>query len=149
MNRRLVLAILIALALIGLADSWYLSASAVAGDPLVCDLGAGLDGCNQVAQSPYSKLFGIPLSDYGIMFYAALGLLSVVLLFAPRRPLFTALVWLSVLGALMSIGFLYIQFVLIQALCVYCLISAAITFIAVPLAFKAKKEAPGLPAVVA
>ncbi len=149
MNRRLVLTILIALALIGLADSWYLSTSAVSGDPLVCDLGAGLDGCNQVAQSPYSRIYGVPLADFGIIFYAALGLLSALLLALPRRPLFTALSLLSVLGALMSIGFLYIQFVLIGALCVYCIVSAVITFVVVPLAFKAQKQAPQLPSVVA
>lgn len=145
MNRRLVLCVLVALALVGLADSWYLSMSAVAGDPLLCDLGAGLDGCNQVAQSPYSRIMGIPLADLGIMFYAVLGMLSALLLFVPRRPLLTTLAWLSVLGALMSVAFLYIQFFLIQAVCVYCLLSAAITFVAVPLAFKARQEPAVLP----
>lgn len=141
MHRRAALFALLILALIGLADSWYLSASAVAGDPLVCDFGAGLDGCNLVAQSPYSRIMGVPLADFGIIFYAALGLLSALLLFVERRPLLRALVILSVLGALMSVAFLYIQAVLIQALCVYCLISAAITFLAVPLAFRAARSA--------
>lgn len=145
MKRRLVLSLLVALALIGLADSWYLSASAFVGDPLVCDLGAGLDGCNQVAQSPYSKLWGIPLAEYGMIFYAALLVLSAALLVWPRAPLFRALRLLAVLGALMSVAFLYIQFVLIGALCVYCLASAAITFAVVPLSFKAGKEPSVVP----
>lgn len=146
MKRRVVLPLLIALALIGLADSWYLSMSAFSGDPLVCDLGGGLDGCNVVAQSPYSKLWGVSLSDYGIAFYGALLLVSVLVLQYPRKVFVRTLAVLSILGALMSVGFLYIQFFLIQALCIYCLVSAAITFVAVPLSLRAGKEdAPVVP----
>ena len=70
MNRSLLIGLLMALSLVGIADAVYLSLHVAAGTPLVCDIGAGLDGCNTVANSPYSLFLGIPLAYYGLVFYA-------------------------------------------------------------------------------
>lgn len=136
---------LIALAaVVGMADSWYLYQSAITDTALTCQIGGGLDGCNTVAQSPYSYLFGLPLALYGIGFYLAVFLGALLSLVAPRPLWHKGLVVLGAVGALASTIFVYIQVVLIEALCIYCLISAALTFIilALALALRPKKEIP-------
>lgn len=141
MHRSLLLALVLGLSFLGMADSWYLYQSAVTDTALTCDIGAGLDGCNVVAQSPYSQLFGVPLALYGVAFFALFfGIAAALFLIA--RPLLTrSLFGLSVFGALASVVFVYIQFFLIQALCVYCLLSAAITFALLGLSWKLYKRA--------
>lgn len=126
MNRNFLLALVFALSFFGIADSWYLYQSAMTDTALSCDIGAGLDGCNIVAQSPYSYLFGVPLALYGVGFFALVFALAASLTLFPTRPLYRTLFWLSVFGTGASIVFLYIQFALIKALCIYCIASAAI-----------------------
>ncbi len=127
MNRSGLTALLLVLSFLGLADAWYLTQSALTGTALSCDIGAALDGCNIVAQSPYSKLFGLPLALYGVGFYALVFALTASLFVWHARALYRFAVWLGIVGVLMSAVFLAIQFFLIKALCIYCLASAAIT----------------------
>lgn len=126
MNRNFLLALVFALSFFGIADSWYLYQSAMTDTALSCDIGAGLDGCNIVAQSPYSYLFGVPLALYGVGFFALVFALAAALTLFQTRPLYRSLFWLSVFGTGASIVFLYIQFSLIKALCIYCIASASI-----------------------
>lgn len=127
MKTTTILAIIIVLSLIGLADSWYLTESAMTDTPLVCGPGV-LEGCNAVAQSPYSKLLGVPLAMYGVLFYALTLILSAAILFLKIRALPLYLLVATAGGAVASVYFLFVQFFLIKALCVYCLLSAGISF---------------------
>lgn len=134
MNDGTLRASLVFFSLLGLADSVYLAMSEISGTALTCDI-QGLDGCNQVAQSPYSHLFGIPLGVYGVLFYGALFVLA-FLIFRFRSSFFSrALLFIAALGALLSLWFIYIQAVLIKALCVYCLGSAVLSFLLLPFAY--------------
>ncbi len=126
MNRSLLLALLVILSLLGLADSWYLFQSAITDTALTCNIGSGFDGCNIVAQSPYSHLFGIPLGLYGVGFFALVFVLSAVISLLPQRLFYRLLHLLTLAGALASIVFVFIQLALIKAVCIYCLISAGI-----------------------
>ncbi len=129
MHRTALVWILLLLAFAGIADAWYLAASALSDTALSCDLGAVLDGCNIVAKSPYSHFMGIPLALYGVGFYAVTFVLAALLLVLHDRLLTHVLYVLGVAGALASLVFLAIQFVLIKALCVYCIGSAIISFL--------------------
>lgn len=129
MNRTTIItALILVFAFIGIADSWYLYQSAVSGTDLSCDIGAGLDGCNIVAQSPYSRVFGVPLALYGTFFFAAIFGLTAIRSLFPRRELTRLIYQLSIFGAMASVVFLGIQFALINAICIYCIISAFLTF---------------------
>jgi uncharacterized membrane protein len=127
MSTRTYSTIIIVLALLGLADAAYLSDMAFAGASLTCNI-AGLDGCNVVAQSVYSKVFGLPLALYGVMFYSIFILSFVVSLLRPHHRLFLFVALIGLAGVLFSTYFLYIQVVLIKALCVYCIGSAFIAY---------------------
>ncbi|HEX5774510.1 MAG TPA: vitamin K epoxide reductase family protein [Candidatus Paceibacterota bacterium] len=127
MNSRVgLLVLLLLLAFLGIADAWYLTAAALDGASLVCDIGGALDDCNIVAQSPYSILFGIPLALYGLVFFSLSFIVSAVLLVRASRLLYGALAVLGLLGFSASIVFLLIQLLVIKAVCIYCIASAVI-----------------------
>jgi uncharacterized membrane protein len=126
--RRAALWLILLAAFCGVANSSYISQSESSGTPLICDI-AGLSGCNIVAQSPYSHLFGVSLAEYGIAFFGLLFVLSAAELFLPTRPLRRLIQALALLGLLASIVFEGIQFFVIGALCAYCAASAALALI--------------------
>lgn len=145
MSKNTLLGILVVLALLGLVDSWYLAQSAATQTDLVCDI-QGLDGCNIVAQSEYSNIFGIPLADFGLLFYALL-LGSVLVSVRFDRPWFYT--WLLILtgaGSLASVYFVYVQLGMIGAICIYCVASAIITWLSLLLSISlfrnARREPP-------
>jgi uncharacterized membrane protein len=123
MNRHVLAAFLLILAFLGLADSAYLAHAALTNTALVCNI-AGLDGCNVVAQSAYSHIFGIPLGVYGVAFYGLLFILGAMLYVANRRS-----VYLGTIGLIASIIFMGLQLFVIKTLCVYCLGSAIISLL--------------------
>lgn len=120
--------LLLVLSVLGLADSWYLAQSALTDTPLACGI-ENLDGCNVVAQSVYSHLFGIPLGVYGVVFYAGLILVSIIAIARPRAWASVLLFIGGIVGIIASIVFEGVQIFLIKAICIYCLGSAVICLI--------------------
>jgi uncharacterized membrane protein len=142
MKKHPLVALLIFFALLGIADSAYLAESALTHTPLTCNIGSvsELSGCNIVAQSQYSHLFGIPLGVYGVVFYLLVFLVSCLLLAVSTRRAHAMLVVLGVVGFVASLVFVAIQVFLIKALCIYCLASAVIAFFTFLLAFVLWKQ---------
>ena len=125
MNKVLPTSLLIAvivLALIGFADSTFLLAKRLSGGPIPCVL--GFTGCDTVSKSPYSVLFGIPLSAYGMVFYLGIGILGLLYLDTKKALFARLLLPATALGFAMSAYFIYVQKFLIGAFCIYCIISA-------------------------
>ena len=149
MTKNVLFAVLIGLSLLGLVDSFYLAEKATMNEPLFCDIGAGLDGCNIVAQSPYSQLFGIPLAYFGVAFYALILFAAAFILWRPFEFSYHVLMIVTTIGALFSVAFLFIQVVLIQAFCIYCIVSALIAFISLAVAYQLfSRFSPRLPVVI-
>ena len=116
---------LLALALIGIANTLYLSISVYTGAPPSCVL----EGCEVVLASVYSKWFGIPLAYIGLMYYVYMLCLAALLAFDPysKGLRFGAVLYTGV-GFLYSLhAVFYVQMILIGAYCQYCLISAVLT----------------------
>lgn len=132
--KRFVVWAILALAFLGIADSSYLLQHESSGTPLICDI-QGLDGCNIVAESAYSTLFGLPVAAYGVAFYSLLFVLAALALALDVWYVRRAIQWITALGAVVSLYFLYVQIALIGAFCVYCLASEVFTFISAALAF--------------
>lgn len=128
MRRTTLLWLVLALSFIGVADTWYLAYSALTDTALSCGINV-IDGCNTVAQSEYSRLLGIPLGLYGVAFYVLTFILAAVLLAAPKRILAKGLYALSGIGLVFSLYFLGLQVFVIKALCVYCLVSIALSLL--------------------
>lgn len=126
--KRLGVIIILFLAFAGLADAAYIAQSEASGTPLICS-GQVVGGCNLVAQSAYSHLFGVPLADYGLLFYGAIFVLAALELVLYDRTLRRALQLLAVLGLLSSIYFVFIQIFAVQAFCIYCTASGIISLL--------------------
>src|SRR6266702_7096856 len=71
---------MLALALVGIAAALYVAHGNYTGQPLWCPV---LDGCNAVVNSPYSRVFGVPMSYFGFIYYLYMFALAARLAFEP------------------------------------------------------------------
>ena len=127
MKRIGVVCILI-LAFCGLADSVYLAQHEVNNTPLICTV-ANLSDCNIVAASQYSRIFGIPLAEFGIVFFSIVFILAALEIVLFNRLLRRILQVVSLVGVGASLYFTFVEIFVIHALCIYCLVSAFITLL--------------------
>ena len=126
-----------AIAVIGILITSYLTYLSFTGGQAFCpvDPNSGGSSCNTVLQSSYAKVFGIPLSLFGLLAYIAMAIfaLSPYLVNAEsNKQQRTALENLT--GRLLLIGgtamavfsgyLMYISFFRLQEACVYCISSA-------------------------
>ena len=133
---------MLVLALIGIAVGFYDSYAIYNRQPLWCP--PPIDGCNIVADSPYARIFGLPLGYFGLVYYVYMfGLVALLALDPFSRGLRLGTLLYAAVGISLSIGFMYIQLTYIHAFCIYCLISAVTTlllFIAAVWHFSAARE---------
>jgi len=119
-----------ALAMLGLMDSGYLTAHKVFGTPLRCGASSG---CETVSQSAYSSVYGIPLSLIGMLFYLTMFFGALVYReFGVEKSLATVSV-LSIVSIFTSAWLVGLQLFVIHAICKYCMLSAGISVILVVL----------------
>lgn len=126
--KRIGVVFILVFAFLGLADSAYLAQHEASGVPLLCNI-QNLSGCNIVAASEYSRLFGIPLAEYGVLFYSILFVLAALELVIFNRLLRRILQAISLVGIISSLYFTFVQVSFIGAFCVYCLASAIIALL--------------------
>ena len=113
------------LALIGLADSVYLTVQHITGETVRCTI---VSGCSEVLSSPYSTVGGVPLALLGAVAYFTV--FSLATLAAFEYQFVTRLLAIVVgLMFLTTLWLLYLQAFVIGQFCQYCLLSAAITVI--------------------
>jgi uncharacterized membrane protein len=118
--------VMLALALVGLAVAFYDSYVIYNGQLLWCP--PPIDGCNQVAASPYARILGLPVGYYGVVYYLFMFGLAALIAFDPISPALRAgAVLYAGLGVAFSLYFMVLQISYIHAFCVYCLVSAATT----------------------
>ena len=124
--RRNAPSIMVVLAIVGLAVALYDSYVIYNGELLWCP--PPIDGCNEVAASPYARILGMPVGYYGVVYYLYMFGLAALLAFDPLSPsLRVGAVLYAGLGVLFSLYFMVLQIGYIHAFCVYCLISAVTT----------------------
>ena len=117
---------IVVLALVGFTDASFLFAKRISGTPIPCFI---THGCDEVSKSPYSVLFGVPLSLLGMIFYLGTGFLALLYLDIKNLLVGKLLVLATALGFLSSCYFIYIQKFKIGAFCIYCIMSAIISTI--------------------
>ena len=110
-------------ALGGLADSIYLTVHHYTAEPVPCSI---ITGCEQVLTSSYAEIFGIPTAAFGVAAYLTAFVLALLSALGNRQTwnLFGAVV---VVMAIFTGWLIYLQAVVIEAFCQFCLISAATT----------------------
>ncbi|MEB3309199.1 MAG: vitamin K epoxide reductase family protein [Snowella sp.] len=126
-----------AIAVIGSLITAYLTVISFTGGSTACpvDPAVGVSSCDLVLQSSYAKVFGLPLSLFGLLAYLAMVIfaLSPFLVNAEtnkqqRTQLEKATAWLLLIGgtsmAIFSGYLMYIAFFKLNESCIYCLTSA-------------------------
>lgn len=114
--------ITIALATLGLLVSIYMTIYKVTSNNAMC-LGSG--DCSTVNASRYSEVYGIPVALVGVLGYASI----LALPWLERRNTFfeangsMILFGIALLGFLFTLWLVYVEVVLIKALCPFCITS--------------------------
>lgn len=123
--------ILILLILFGIADATYLTIEHYSQLIPPCTVNRLLpiaSDCGKVLRSSYSVMFGVPLAVFGIVQYSSL-LIAIILLIVFKKKIFSYWIILqSIVGAIFSIYFMFIQIVILKSICLYCTLSALISF---------------------
>ncbi|MFH1218593.1 MAG: vitamin K epoxide reductase family protein [Candidatus Peregrinibacteria bacterium] len=112
------------LSFLGFLDATYLTVSHFAGSELNCEI---FKGCNEVTNSKYSEIFGIPIALGGTLYYLAIFITTLLYADLRKRRLLTLIPILTTAGILFTIYLIYIQFFVIGAICIYCMFSAVTT----------------------
>lgn len=107
------------LSVAGLVTSVYISLSRLS-PPEFCELGS-LFSCSEVFSSPYSSILGISNEYYGAAWFIVSLLLSVSSLFM-RTARLLLLGW-SILGILGVVYLVYVEFFLINSICILCTVA--------------------------
>lgn len=100
------------LSIIGLIVSIYLSIYHLLGVPLFCST-SGLINCSNVINSPFGFIFGIPVSDFGVVFF----LIELFVLFLIKDPF--AKIFVNSVGIAFVGYFLYAEYT-VGNICEYC-----------------------------
>ena len=113
------------IALIGLADSIYLTIKHYTGEAVPCSV---VEGCEQVLTSSYAEVAGFPLAAFGAIAYFIAFALAILAAFGNRLMwrLFSVQV---VFMIVFTIWLFYLQAFVIGAFCQFCLLSAATTLV--------------------
>ena len=130
-----------AVGLAGLAVTTYLTSNAISHSEVACSI----DGCNTVLASKWSKIFGIPVSAFGMATYAAIMLAALHAYQSPIDNLRGRLIVVGVsgIGVLASIYLTIVEIFVIEALCQYRVTSAVLVMVvAFAVIFVAIREGP-------
>lgn len=108
-------------AFLGLLDATYLTIKDYDGGGITCYV---FTGCDDVLKSQYNNLFGLPIAAWGAMFYFGMLFLSLLYIDVRKGWILGLIMIGGVAGFLFSMGFVYLQLFVIQAICTYCMFSA-------------------------
>ncbi len=118
---KLLIFIMLLFSFIGFSDATYLASQHYLGKPITCSV---LKGCEVVTTSEYSKIFNIPVSLFGAIYYLVIFFGLVFYLDYKQKKVLKFVGIFTVSGFIASLWFIFLQVFVIKALCFYCLISA-------------------------
>lgn len=110
-------------ALLGIADAVYLTVHHYTGETVPCSL---VTGCETVLTSQYAEMFGIPTAAFGAAAYFLAFALAVLAAYG-NRSMWTLFGALVIVMTIFTGYLIYLQGIVIEAFCQFCLISAATT----------------------
>ncbi|HVX20735.1 MAG TPA: vitamin K epoxide reductase family protein [Acidimicrobiales bacterium] len=119
----------LALSLIGLGISIYLTIDHFAKIPLACS-DQGLINCQKVTTSAQSYFLGIPVAVLGLVFYTAMTVVNLPMLwFAADRRIHMVRLAMATVGVLFALYLVSAELLIIGNICLWCTSVHVITFI--------------------
>ncbi|MEK7083684.1 MAG: vitamin K epoxide reductase family protein [Patescibacteria group bacterium] len=109
------------ISLLGFIDATFLSVKHFTGGHLTCSI---FSGCNIVANSQFSQIFGVPVALLGALYYFTVFILAVAYLDMKKEKILRTISLLTPIGLLASLWFVFLQFFILKAICLYCMMSA-------------------------
>ncbi|CAN5617557.1 hypothetical protein BH10ACI3_BH10ACI3_03470 [soil metagenome] len=113
------------IALVGIADSVYLTVHHYTAEPVPCSI---TGGCEMVLTSRYAEIGGIPLAAFGALAYFVAFSLALLTVYGDRRMWKLFGIQVTIM-AMFSGWLVYVQAMVIHAFCQFCLLSALTTLI--------------------
>jgi uncharacterized membrane protein len=117
----------LSLAMIGFFDTSYLTYSHYKAQILSCFGHTIVNSCQIVTESIYSTVLGVPVAVIGLCFYIFVLIVALLSLKEKYNFLLNLLLPLTGLAVLFSIRLTYLQIAVINYICYYCILSAAIS----------------------
>lgn len=148
--KKLFLYITLFLAVLGIMDATYLTYKHYSNTVPPCSIGPFAD-CGKVLKSDYATLGSVPLALLGLAYYSSLSSLILIRIvtqkdltlqdkiwnileryvkkhwYSLENVLFSIQFLMTSTGFLFSLYFVYLQINVIQAICLYCMISALLS----------------------
>ncbi|MBI4080573.1 MAG: quinone-dependent dihydroorotate dehydrogenase [Candidatus Levybacteria bacterium] len=123
-------AVIVILALIGVADAGFLTYEHYRNAIPPCITGSVFfTDCGTVLKSSYATIFGIPISLIGFFHYSLLTAVSVIAYVSKNQRAKLMVVILTGIGFLTSLYLVFLQLFIIQALCLFCMLSALVSLL--------------------
>ena len=126
------LVLLIIFAVLGIIDAGYLTYEHYQQVIPPCTVNRFFpiaSDCGKVLTSSYSIMFGIPLAVIGVFQYSLLLIATIALIIFRKKVFAYWIIFQSLIGAIFSLYFMYIQLVILKSICIYCTLSALISFV--------------------
>lgn len=124
MIRKALLVSFIFLSFAGFLDALYLTFEHYFAAPLPCVI---FKGCKEVLTSKHATIFSLPTPLYGAIYYLILLVAGIFYIDTNNTRVFAAVSLFTAVGFLASFWFVYLQFFILNAICTYCMLSAAIS----------------------
>jgi uncharacterized membrane protein len=118
--------IVAALALAGIFISLYLTLYKLG---VIGELSCSVGSCETVNTSKWSRLLGLPVAAWGLLFYLDVFLIALIGTFErfENEPIISlVLVVEAAIGVLFSAWLTYLELAVIHAICVWCVASAVV-----------------------
>ena len=122
-------AVALLLSVIGLGISIYLTVDHFAKIPLACS-DQGLINCQKVTTSAQSYFLGIPVAVLGLVFYTAMTVINLPMLwFAADRRIHMLRLAMATVGVLFALYLVSAELLIIGNICLWCTSVHVVTFI--------------------
>ncbi|MEO8638133.1 MAG: vitamin K epoxide reductase family protein [Candidatus Taylorbacteria bacterium] len=125
-NLNVLVALFSLFAFAGFIDASYLTVEHYLGTPIPCSV---FGGCDIVTNSSYSQIGGVPLALVGALYYLSLIIFCIIYFDSRKTGTLKIASYIVVPAFLVSLWLVYLQFFVIHAICLYCMISATISLV--------------------
>jgi len=112
--------IFLIVAAIGLFDATYLTIVHYQGGVPPCSI---LSGCDVVLTSEFNKILNIPVALLGAIYYFSMFFLALIYFITKNLRIMRVASYLTIIGILATIYFVYLMTFVIKDTCVYCITS--------------------------
>lgn len=106
---------------LGFLDALYLAVEHFMGAIPPCSI---VSGCEEVLTSSFATVGGVPLALLGALYYLSVLVLAIVFFDTKRARVLRFVAWMTTIGFFVSLGLVYLQLFVLDAICLYCMGSA-------------------------